>query len=63
MEMSHAGMASKFAARVTHGNKDSLSRQIREGVLIRRSVREMLNTKSEWFQPPIFRIKNDIIRE
>ena len=63
METSHAGMTSKFVGRITHANKDSLSRQVREGVLIRRSGREMLNTKSEWFQPPIYRVRNDIVRE
>ena len=63
MQQHHQGMESKFRAKVTKTNKDSFSRQIREGVLIRRSDREMLNSKSEWFQPPIFRVRSEIVRE
>ena len=63
MEEHHAGMMSKFAARVVHTNKDSLSRQVREGVMIRRESRYMMNTRSEWFQPPIYRIQSELVRE
>ena len=63
MEEHHPGMRSSFRARVTKTNKDSFSRQVREGVLIRRSSRVMMNSKSEWFQPPIYRIRNEIVRE
>ena len=56
----HAGEADDFAAKVTHSNKDSLTRQIREGVLIRRSKKELMNTKAEWFQPPLYRIRSEI---
>ena len=59
----HKGMNSRFTARVTHTNKDSLSRQIREGVLIRRSDRDLMNTKSEWFQPLVFQVRSEVIRE
>ena len=63
MDDCHPGEESKFEARVTHSNKDCLSRQVREGVLIRRCTMPILNSKSEWFQPPIFQIQNEIIRE
>ena len=63
MEECHQGMHADFRGRVIKQNKDSFSRQVREGVLIRRSTRNMMNSKSEWFQPPIYRIRNDIIRE
>ena len=63
MEQCHPGRTSKYRAKVTKTNKDSMSRQIREGVLIRRSRREMLNSKSEWFQPPIYRIRSEVVRE
>ena len=63
MTTHHEGMQSKFTAKVTHTNKDSFSRQVREGVLIRRSRKTLVNTKSEWFQPPIYKIQNEIIRE
>ena len=63
MKEYHEGSESEFLGRVTHSNKDSLSRQIREGVLIRRSGRRVMNTKAEWFQPPIYRVHNRIVRE
>ena len=63
MQQQHQGATSKFGARVTRANKDSFSRQIREGVYIRRAKTEILNSKTEWFQPPIYRIRNEIIQE
>ena len=63
MEQHHKGLQSKFKARVTKANNDSFSRQVREGVLIRRCRKEMLNSKSEWFQPPIYRVRSELIRE
>ena len=62
MEESHIGEEKDFRARVTHTNKDSLSRQVREGVMIRRATRILMNTKSEWFQPPLFRVQSEIVR-
>ena len=59
----HKGEESKFTARVTHSNKECLTRQVREGVLIRRSGRPILNTKSEWFQPPLYRVQQEIVRD
>ena len=59
----HGGMEGRFEARVTHTNKDSLTRQIREGVLIRRAEGSVLNTKSEWFQPPLYRVQSQVVRE
>ena len=58
-----AEIRNSFKARVTKKNTDSLSRQVREGVYIRRSTRRTMNNKSEWFQPPIFRIRSEIVRE
>ena len=63
MRECHEGQEGNFRAKVTHTNKDSLSRQIREGVMIRRSQRRVLNTKSEWFQPPLFRVMSEMVRE
>ena len=63
MEQYHRGSQSRFRAKVTKANNDSFSRQVREGVLIRRCRREMLNSKSEWFQPPIYRVRSEIVRE
>ena len=63
MREHHEGEQRNFAARVTHTNKDCLSRQVREGVLIRRSERPLLNNKAEWFQPPLYRIHSEVLRE
>ena len=62
-EECHGGQEVQFKAKVTHTNKDCLSRQIREGVLIRRSYRPLFNSRTEWFQPPIFRVRNEVVRE
>ena len=63
MEQHHQGMESKLRAKVTRTNKDSFSRQIREGVFIRRSEKVTMNSKAEWFQPPIFQVRSEIVRE
>ena len=59
----HEGKTTKFGAKVTHTNRDCMSRQVREGVMIRRSKQPVLNSKTEWFQPPLFRIQNEVVRE
>ena len=62
MEEKHRGEESRFTPRTTHVNKDCLTRQVREGVLIRHNV-NALNTKSEWHLPALYRINNEIVRE
>ena len=59
----HRGEEKQFAAKVTHTNKDCLTRQIREGVLIRRADKTLLNSRTEWFQPPLFKIQSEVVRE
>ena len=59
----HDGKTVKFGAKVTHTNRDCMSRQIREGTVIRRSEKPLLNSKTEWFQPPIYRVRNEIVQE
>ena len=49
MEERHLGEEEDFVAKVTHANKDCLTRQVREGVLIRRNVKEIMNSKTEYF--------------
>ena len=61
MDERHVGEEKDFIAKVTHINKDCLTRQVREGVLIRRSMKEIMNSKTEWFQPPLYRIRNEIV--
>ena len=59
----HDGRTVEMRARVTRTNRDCLSRQIQEGVDIRTCQQPIMNSKSEWFQPPLFRILNEVIRE
>ena len=64
LEGSHAGQEGIFEARVTKTNKDCLSRQVREGVYISQegSRNLLMNTKSEWHQPSLYRIQCDITK-
>ena len=60
----HQGEEVDFEARVTKTNKDCLSRQVREGIHIQNygSKYNIMNTKSEWNQPSVYRIQNEIVR-
>ena len=60
MKDKHQGQTENFTARVTHINSDCLSRQVREGVYIRRSKKKILNSKTEWFQPPLYQIRYEL---
>ena len=59
----HNDRPAQFKAKVTGVFKDCLSRQISEGVEIRRSSRNVLNSKSEWHQPALWRVQSEIVRE
>ena len=52
---SHPGDASNFTAKVTHYNRDCLTRQIHVGVGLRRSTKTLFKFKPEWFKPPLVR--------
>ena len=58
----HQGAAAEIAAKVTGVYSDCLTRQIAEGVLISNSNTVLMNTKSEWHQPPIWRVQSEIVR-
>ena len=60
----HEGGEVEFEARVTKTNRDCLSRQVREGVLIQKYGSEcnLMNTRSEWNQPSVYRIQSEIVR-
>ena len=58
----HAGVEPNFEARVTNVFRDCLTRQVSEGVSLRRSNVEVLNSKSEWHQPALWRVQNEIVR-
>ena len=58
----HGGTEADFQAKVTGTFRDALSRQVSEGVHIRRGGRSILNTKSEWHQPSLWRVQSELMR-
>ena len=58
----HNGEEGFFKATVTVSYIDCLSRQVGEGVSIRRSKTEVLNGKSEWHQPALWRVQSEVYR-
>ena len=58
----HDGAQAQFSAKVTNSFRDCLTRQVSEAVTIRRSEKEVLNGKSEWHQPALFTVRNEIVR-
>ena len=64
IEEAHRGREGNFEARVTKTNKDCLSRQVREGVQISQQGHKnpLMNSKSEWHQPSLYRIQSEIVR-
>ena len=59
----HYGCEAEFRAKVTGTFSDCLSRQVSEGVHIRRSDKNILNSKSEWHQPALWRVQSEIMRD
>ena len=57
----HENKDPNFNVKVVKSFKDPLSRQICEGVYIRRCKYEILNSKSEFFQPPIMNIRRELV--
>ena len=58
----HRGQEPVFMAKVTGRTRDCLTRQVTEAVLIRRSQVPVLNSKSEWHQPGIYRVQQEVER-
>ena len=58
----HNGAEPSYKATVTACTRDCLSRQVREAVLIRRSNHTVLNGKSEWHQPALYRVQQEVVR-
>ena len=58
----HQGTDGEYTAKVTGRTQDCLTRQVREAVLIRRCQVPVLNSKTEWHQPALFRVQNEILR-
>ena len=58
----HQGERGNFQAKVVKSFQDCLTRQISEGVYIRRSEVQVLNTKSEWHQPSLWQVQSEVYR-
>ena len=58
----HQGAEARYRAKVTSSTRDCLTRQVREAVLIRRSQVPVLNSKTEWHQPALYRVQNEVER-
>ena len=58
----HNGATADFSAKVTNTFRDCMTRLVSEAVSIRRSEVEVLNSKSEWHQPALFSVRNEIVR-
>ena len=59
----HHDEPADFAAKVMGSFRDCMTRQISEGIHIRRSEVQVLNSKSEWHQPSLWRVQQDIVRD
>jgi hypothetical protein len=57
------GMEADFTAKVLCSYKDCLSRQTAEGVHIRRCDKEILNSKAEWHQPALWKVRSELCNE
>ena len=57
----HNGEQVEYEMRVLNKFKDPLSRQVSEAVLMKNHKGELLNSKAEFHQPPLVRIRSDII--
>ena len=52
-----------FAAEITNTFREAMTRQISEGVRIRRCQDTILNTKSEWHQPSFWKVRSELVNE
>ena len=59
----HAMAEADYKARVVGSYKDCLSRQISEGVQIRRCEKQTMNSKAEWHQPALWRVRSELSNE
>ena len=56
----HQGEDEDYRPKVTASTRDCLTRQLKEAVMIRRSNRQILNSKTEWHQPALYRVQQEI---
>ena len=58
----HEGGVANFHAKVVRSFRDCLTRQVSEGVSIRRCTDHVLNNKSEWHQPSLWQVQSELHR-
>ena len=58
----HEGQPASFKMEVLHSFSDCLSRQAAEAVYISKTRGDILNSKSEFHQPPIVKVRREITR-
>ena len=56
----HDCLPEAFNTRVTGSFRDRLTRQVAEGVAIRRCKTAVLNSKSEWHQPSLWKVRSEL---
>ena len=56
----HMQQPAEFTAKVTGSYRDCLTRQVAEGVAIRRCPNRVLNSKSEWHQPSLWKVRQEL---
>ena len=56
----HMQQPAQFTAKVTGNYRDCLTRQVAEGVAIRRCPNRVLNSKSEWHQPSLWKVRQEL---
>ena len=61
-DSAHHGEDGDYRAKVTANTRDCLTRQVKEAVMIRRIRVQILNGKTEWHQPALYRVQNEIER-
>ena len=58
----HQGEEGVYEAKVTSRTRDCLTRQVKEAVLLRRCQVPVINSKTEWHQPALYRVQQEIER-
>ena len=58
----HDGLPSNFKSEIVRSYSDCLSRQAGEAIFINKMSGEILNSKSEFYQPSIVTIRREISR-
>jgi hypothetical protein len=59
-DVHHPGQDVNFDMEVVKCFRDTMTRQVDEGVRMRRCEQEMLNGKSMWHQPSVFQIRSEL---